>query len=205
VQAGRLMDSFLFEMVGLDGGGWSGDDAVGRLVAAVGAAGSAPEEPSGGWHRLGLVDGPLAGGSLLVSAGRPGWAFSIVDQVLGGDDDPIEEAQAAAVDLLRRCVAAVPLYLGTAVWPFGPEVPEVYDTRRPFTCRQAGPVMYVSGTYVDAVLGNPIEALKGWTSEPVAGGHLLVVRGNLLREAETKRMRRLLRRLQLGDMFAGDG
>jgi hypothetical protein len=199
------MDSFLFEMVGLDDGEWSGDATARRLAAAVGAAGSAPEEPSGGWHRIELEDGPLAGGSLLVSAGRPGWAFSIVDQMLGDEDDPIEEAQAAAVDLLRRCAAAVPLYLGTSVWPFGPDVPEVYDTSGPFTCRRTGPAMFVSGTYVEAILGSPVEPPKGWTSEPIAGGHLLVVRGNLLREAETKRMRRLLRRLQPGDRFEDDG
>lgn len=192
------MDGFLFEMVGLDSDRWSVGDAVLALEAAVEGAGSSvvEEPPVGSWHRIGLSGGPLDGASVMVSAAPPGWSFSVVDQQLGDDDDPIDAAQRALVELLRRCIAAVPLYLGVAVWPFGPEVPEVYDTAAPFTARAAGPVTFVSGRYVDAVLGGALDPPKRWAVEPLGGGHLLVVSGNLLRGPEDPSVRKLLKRLQ---------
>lgn len=191
------MESFLFEMSGLEAGTWAPDDAARRLAGAAGGLGHrvGEGEALGDWRRLELA-GPLPTATVMVSDTKPGWAVNLDGGVLGDEGDPAEE-QGALVDLLAACAGAVPLYLGTAVWPFGPEVPPSYDTSRPFAAEQAGPVMYVSRAYAEAILGGrPPELPKGWRGRSVAAGDLLVVKGNLLRDPEDPAVRRLLRRLR---------
>lgn len=191
------MDSFLFEMVGLDGDAWSPDDALTRLAGAAEGLGHTVDEGEaiGDWRKLELT-GPLPTATIMVSAPKAGWALDLDGGVLGDEEDPTEE-QRALVDLLAAAAGAVPLYLGTAVWPFGPETPPSYETIAPFAAEQAGPVMYVSRAYVEAILGGtPLVPPKGWAARPAVAGDLLVATGNLLRDPEDKVVRRLLKRLR---------
>jgi hypothetical protein len=191
------MDSFLFEMVGLDGEAWSPDAALTRLVRAAEGLGHTVDEGEaiGDWRKLEL-SGPLPTATIMVSGPKAGWALDLDGGVLGDEEDPTDE-QRAVVDLLAAAAGAVPLYLGTAVWPFGPETPPSYDTSAPFAAEQAGPVMYVSRAYVEAILGGaPVAPPKGWAARPAGPGDLLVVTGNLLRDPEDKVVRRLLKRLR---------
>lgn len=191
------MDSLLFEMVGLDDEAWSPAATVARLAQVAEGLGHAVDEGEaiGDWRKLELA-GPLPTATIMVSGSKAGWALDLDGGVLGDEEGPTDE-QRAVVDLLVAGAGAVPLYLGTAVWPFGPETPPSYDTSAPFAAEQAGPVMYVSRSYAEAILGGVTPAApKGWTARPAGPGDLLVVTGNLLREPEDKVVRRLLKRLQ---------
>lgn len=191
------MDAFLFDMTGLDDASWSPEKAVDTLMRAVATCGHSPVEDATlqGWRSIALGAKGLPSASVMVSCARPAWACSINDGELGDPEASLERAQAELVELLQACVSAVPLYLGTAVWPFGPETPATYETAAPFRAQQAGPVMFVSSVYVDRILSGQFEAPRTFRSLPTAAGILLVLDDNLLRDPHDAAPRALLKRL----------
>jgi len=120
--------------------------------------------------------------SVSFSTDDPEWSVLVPDNDLqSADGDPIEVTQAATVNLIRAVLAVMPPYLGTAVWPFGPADPEVYDATVPFRLRQVGPVLYLSKRYLDSQLrGTDLADAPVWRREEVAGGLLLLAYPDLL-------------------------
>lgn len=158
------------------------DEATARrvleAVAALGDDGFCDEDLTRRDHALEFAcrgPGDMEA-SLSFAAEEPEWGIMVPDVCLRQRDGrPDTVAQSAVVDVIRAVVEIVPPYLGTAVWPFGPADPEIYDASRPFRLRQVGSVMYLGERYLDTQLdGADLSDAPVARREEVAGGVLLV-------------------------------
>ena len=175
-----MADSFLFEAVRLD------DEAPSLAAFDAGLAAAAATV---GWHAEGPSDAvDLRHGDLLAGVHRfaspQRWTVSTPDADLRWvDGSPDAAAQTAVIDLLRALLQLAPPYVGVSCWPFGPTVPEVYDTSTPFALREVGAATYVSDRYQECHLsGIDIEAAPAARRERLADGVLLIT-DDLLRSA----------------------
>lgn len=137
--------------------------------------------------------------SVSFSTDDPEWAVRVPDDDLQSSrGDPVLAAQGATVDLIQAMLVQTPPYLGTAVWPFGPAVPEIYDITAPFRIRQVGPVMYLGERYIDTQLGrSDLTDAPVWRREEVAGGILLLAYPDLLHSPDDGDLDELRRYLEL--------
>ena len=175
-----MADSFLFEAVRLD------DEAP--SIAAF-DAGLSAVAAAAGWQAEGPPDSvDLRHGDLLAGVHRftspERWTVSTPDADLRwADGTPDAAGQTAVIDLLRALLELAPPYVGVSCWPFGPTVPEVYDTSTPFALREVGSVTYVSDRYRECHLsGIDIEAAPTARQERLPDGVLLIA-DDLLRSA----------------------
>lgn len=140
--------------------------------------------------------------SVSFSTDDAEWAVLVPDTYLrSADGHPVQRTQGATLDLIRSVLQVMPPYLGTAVWPFGPVDPEIYDTTEPFRLRQVGPVMYLSKRYIDTQLGGAdLADAPVWRRENVAGGLLLLAYPDLLHsphDGDLDELERYLERVSL--------
>lgn len=189
------MADWMFDAVALAGAEAMGDDwtagAADALAAAGANTGATRQIRPGGRTflpvKLGVVEGDLS-----VEPGTSSWALSI-------DDEPLEAghagAEAAVLSLVDALLEWATPHLGTAVWPFPDEVPEVYDTATPFRGTQPGPLLFLGATYLEAHPDAAAEAGAQPTARPVAGGVVVRAEGSLLQRPDDPTVAALGRRL----------
>jgi hypothetical protein len=181
-----VTDSFLFDAVDLRDAPIPDEakvsavrDAAGRLTGW-----SCADTPlTRGSHALGFdCAGPNdLGLRVSFSLEDPEWTVAVLDSQLTLYGRPDEPAQTLTANLIRTVLQEVPPYLGTAVWPFGPLDPEIYDLDAPFRLRQVGPLLFLSKRYLDTQLGgSQLVDAPVWRREELAGGILLQAYPDLL-------------------------
>lgn len=189
------MADWMFDAVALAEAEALGDQwtawAADALAAAGAATGAIRQIRPGGRTFLPLK---LSGveGDLSVEPGTSSWALTIDDEPLEAGDAGAEAAVLALVDALLEW--ATP-HLGTAVWPFPDEVPEVYDTATPFRGTQPGPLLFLGATYLEAHPDAAAEAGARPTARQVASGVVVRSDGSLRQRPDDPAVAALGRRL----------
>lgn len=198
-----MRDSFFFYAVDLQGRPIADDATIqaARRAACQVAGLSCGERLTREAHSKGFeCQGPeMLEASVSFSTDDPEWAVLVPENDLqSADGHPIEVTQTATANLIRAVLTVMPPYLGTAVWPFGPADPEIYDATAPFRLRQVGPVLYLSRRYLDTQLGGAdLADAPVWRREDVAGGLLLFAFPDLLHSPHDGDLDELWRYLEL--------